>query len=172
MKIVNLTDALIWENSLTPKPDPNLRERFDCGEATLNIYLKQLAKQSDKQNISRPWILIDTKNIAFAGFVSLANTSIEKIVVQSLHKTNVNPIPALLIGRLAIDQNYKRQGLGEKLLMFAFQMALEVNRISAIQIIAVDALNEDAEHFYQQYGFQKVGNTKQMILSIKDLVLN
>ena len=169
MKIVNLTEALDWESSLNPRPKPELREKFDCGNASLNTYLKQHARQSDKQNISRPWILIDTKKVAIAGYVSLANASIEKIDVQGIHKANVNPIPSLLIGRLAIDSSYQGQGLGEKLLMFAFEKAIEINLISAIQLIAVDALDDDAEQFYKKYGFQKVGATKRMILSMKDL---
>jgi predicted GNAT family N-acyltransferase len=170
MRIVKLSEALDWESNLTPLPNPNLRTLFDCGEPSLNIYLKQLARKSDEENISRPWILIDTKKNAYAGYISLSNTSIEKKPdVQNIHKTNVNPIPALLIGRLAVDLNYKGQGLGEKLPMFGFKKALEVNEISAIQVIAVDALNTSAEKFYEQYGFKKIGATKQMIISVKNL---
>jgi GNAT superfamily N-acetyltransferase len=63
----------------------------------------------------------------------------------------------------------KGLGLGEKLLLFAFQKAKEINDISAIQAIVVDTLNKNAEAFYKKYGFAKIGSTHKMIISSKEL---
>jgi ribosomal protein S18 acetylase RimI-like enzyme len=167
MKIVSLIDALEWEKTLQLSYD--LRKKFDSGESSLNNYLQNHARQSDKQNISRPWILIDDKNNLIAGFITLSNTSIEKMEIVDQFKTNINPVPSLLIGRLAIDLNYRKQGLGEKLLMFAFEKAREINKISALQAIVVDTLNEDAQTFYERFSFKKIGSSNKMMISMKEL---
>ena len=112
---------------------------------------------------------LDQENKKIAGYVSLANTSLEKQAAAGLIKTTVNPIPALLIGRLAVDINYRGQRLGEKLLVFAFEKALAINEMSGIQAIVVDTIDAEAEAFYDKYGFQKIKDTNKMILSLKDL---
>lgn len=169
MEIVKLNASLEWEKSLLPQLTTGLRESFDCGKPSLNSFLRQHARQADEQNTARTFVILDEKNKKIAGYVSLSNTSIEKQTVTGLLKTRVNPIPALLIGRLAVDFNYQGQKLGEKLLAFAFDKAIEVNEISAIQAIVVDTLDESAEKFYEKYGFQKIQNTNKMIISLKDL---
>jgi predicted GNAT family N-acyltransferase len=167
MGVVSLSDALEWEKTLGV--DCDLRGKFDSGEPSLNTFLQNFARKSDKENISRPWILIDEDKKQIAGYITLSNTSIDKIEVVDQFKTNVNPIPALLIGRLAIDKNYQGHRLGEKLLMFGLQKVKEINQTSAIQLIVVDALSQDAEKFYSKYGFVKVGAANKMILSVKKL---
>jgi predicted GNAT family N-acyltransferase len=167
MSIINLIDALNWEKE--QKPKPNLRSAFDCEEASLNTFLSKHARQADEQNSSRTWVSLDKKQSTIAGYISISNTSIDKVEASPTIKSYTNPIPAMLIGRLAIDKNYKKQGLGEKLLMFGFEKAKELNTISAIQAIVVDTLNENAETFYQKYGFVKIGSTNKMIISTKNL---
>ena len=169
MSIINLTEALSWENEQKPKPIPNLRAAFDCEEASLNAFLARFARQADEQNSARTWVNLDKKNAKISGYISISNTSVEKAEASPTIKAYTNPIPALLIARLAVDKNYKKQGLGEKLLLFGFKKAKELNEISAIQAIVVDTLNENAEKFYQRYGFIKIGSTNKMIISTKDL---
>jgi predicted GNAT family N-acyltransferase len=169
MRIINLTEALTWEKEQDPKPNPKLRDAFDCEEASLNAFLSKFARQADEQNSARTWICLDKKQKRIAGYISLSNTSIEKEEASPTIKSYTNPIPALLIGRLAIDKDYKKQGLGEKLLIFGFEKAKELNTISAIQAIVVDTLNENAESFYKRYGFVKIGSSNKMIISTKNL---
>ena len=65
-----------------------------------------------------------------------------------------------MIGRLAVDINFRGQRLGEKLLVFAFEKALAINEMSGIQAIVVDTIDAEAEAFYDKYGFQKIEDTK------------
>lgn len=169
MSIINLTEALNWEKEQKPKPSPNLRAAFDCEEASLNAFLSKFARQADEQNSARTWVNLDKKLGKITGYISISNTSIEKEEASPTVKSYINPIPALLIARLAIDKNHKKQGLGEKLLLFGFQKAKELNEISAIQAIVVDTLNENAEKFYKRYGFAKIGATNKMIISTQGL---
>ena len=167
MDIIKLSSCLEWEKSISL--DHGLRDSFDCGKSSLNNFLKQYARQADEHNTARTFVAFDQENKKIAGYVSLANTSLEKQAAAGLLKTTVNPSPALLIGRLAVDINYRGQRLGEKLLVFAFEKALAINEMSGIQAIVVDTIDAEAEAFYDKYGFQKIKDTNKMILSLKDL---
>ncbi len=167
--LILLSEVLDWEAEQSPKINPTLREAFDCGEPTLNVFLSRYARQSERQNTARTWVVLDKPNKKIVGYVSISNTSIDKQDATSAMRSYVNPIPALLIARLAVDQNYRGKGWGEEILVGAFQKAEKINEISAIQAVVVDTLNASAEAFYRLYGFVKVGNTNKMILSTKDL---
>lgn len=167
--LIHLSEVLEWEKEQTPKITPSLREAFDCGESTLNIFLSKFARQSEEQNTARTWVALDKPNKKIIGYVSISNTSIEKAEADSAVKSYVNPIPALLIARLAVDKTCKGQGWGEEILLGAFQKAKEINELSAIQAIVVDTLNDNAESFYKIYGFVKIGSTNKMIISTKEL---
>lgn len=169
MPLVHLNDVLAWEKEQSPKITPSLRESFDCGEPSLNVFLSKYARQSEDQNTARTWIVLDRENRKIIGYVSVSNTSIERQNGGAVVKSYVNPIPALLLARLAVDQSYKGRGWGEKILLSAFQKAKEINEISAIQAIVVDTLNARAESFYRIYGFVKIGSTNKMIMSTKEL---
>ncbi len=169
LPLIHLNEVLEWEKEQSPKITPSLREAFDCGEPTLNVFLSRYARQSEEQNTARTWVALDKPNKKIVGYVSISNTSIEKQDAASAVRSYVNPIPALLIARLAVDQTYKRQGWGEEILLGAFQKAKEINEISAIQAVVVDTLNANAEAFYKVYGFVKIGDTNKMIISTKEL---
>ena len=169
MPIISLPDVLAWEATQQPALTPTLRKSFDCGEASLNIFLSNHARQADEENTARTWVNLDQNQKKILGYISLSNTSIEKDAAAGSMKVYTNPIPALLIGRLAVDQSAKGQGLGEALLLFGLQKAKEVNASSAIQAIVVDTLNASAEAFYRRYGFVKIGSTGKMIISTKGL---
>lgn len=169
MSIINLIEALDWEKKQTPKITPSLRAGFDCEEVSLNRFLTSYARQADEHNSARTWVYLNKGDRKISSYISIANTSIEKDEANSAIKSYINPIPALLIARLAVDKNYKRQGLGEELLLFGFKKAKEMNEISAIQAIVVDTINESAKSFYQRYGFTKIGKTDKMIISTNGL---
>ena len=64
------------------------------------------------------------------------------------------PIPVILLGRLAVDQAYKGQGLGASLLQHAFLKSVESTKIVAAKAIIVHAISDSAVAFYSKFGFQ------------------
>jgi GNAT superfamily N-acetyltransferase len=70
----------------------------------------------------------------------------------------VKKVPAILIGRLAVDKKFKGQGYGAKTLAEALQKAKSVSREIGIKLIIVDALNEGAKNFYKKFGFDEFDN--------------
>lgn len=131
------------------------RKQFDCGNEELNRYLHQQISQDAKRNVASPFVLLDENHII--GFYTLSASAVnvgdlpEKLV-KKLPKYPLMPV--VLLGRLAIDKNYQKQGLGDFLLMDALKRSLRGSEQIATMAIVVDAINSAAENFYRQYGFE------------------
>lgn len=131
------------------------RSHFSCGVPALDRYLREQATQDLRRLVSSCFVLIDESTSRIAGYYTLAATSVlaEDLPVGTLKKLPRYPVlPAALIGRLAIDQTYRRQGLGGLLLADAALRILHGD-VKAFAII-VDAKDDDAVAFYHVQGFQ------------------
>jgi ribosomal protein S18 acetylase RimI-like enzyme len=90
------------------------------------------------------------------GYYTLSSTSVllSELTEDTIKKLARYPqVGAFLIGRLAVDERFKGQGLGGKLLGDALLKSLEGSKHIAAAVVAVDALNENAKRFYERYGF-------------------
>lgn len=74
-----------------------------------------------------------------------------------------NPIPVLLLGRLAVDTRFERRGLGASLLNDAILKSVEVGRTVGVRALLVDALNPDAESFYLEFGFERMPDSERVL---------
>jgi GNAT superfamily N-acetyltransferase len=134
--------------------DHHKRECFSCGNEELDRYFHLQAGQDLKRHISAPFVLIDRTTGGIAGFYTLSMTSVglKDLPENIIRKLPKYPyIPAVLLGRLAIDVKYRGKRLGEYLLMDALHKSLK-NEIAAYCIV-VDARDENAVAFYKKYGF-------------------
>ena len=130
------------------------REGFSCGIEELDRYLHKQAGQDQKRNIAAPFVLIDEKTGSIAGFYTLSMSSVllKELPDDIIKKLPKYPnIPAILLGRLAVDLKYRGQRLGEYLLMDALRKSLS-NQIAAYCVV-VDAKDQAAIGFYKKYGF-------------------
>lgn len=132
------------------------RPGFQCGAASLDNYLKKQAKQDIKRRISRAFVAITPDSPAtIVGYYTLSTLSIElnHLPEKLARKLPRHPIPAALIGRLAVSEQAQGYGVGKMLLMDAIKRTLGVSDEIAIYAVVVDAIDASAEHFYQQFGF-------------------
>ena len=130
------------------------RANFDCGIDVLNRYLKVQANQDKRKFVTAPFIAVREDNQEIIGYYTLSSTSIklQDLPVNISKKLPKYPVlPAILLGRLAIDKNYQKSGWGKLLLMDALFRSL-TNEIAAMAVV-VDAINEQASSFYQNYHF-------------------
>jgi len=72
---------------------------------------------------------------------------------KRLQRNAPDPLPVVIIGRLAVDQGWRKQGIGGGLLKDAIQRAMQVSRMVGVRGILVHALDDDAVAFYGKYGF-------------------
>lgn len=139
---------------IEPLSREHKRTDFDCGIEVLNRYLREQANQDQRKYVAAPFIAVGKDNQEIIGYYTLSATSIklQELPVKLSQKLPKYPVlPAILLGRLAIDQNYQKSGWGKLLLMDALSRSLE-NEIAAMAVV-VDAINDRAISFYQNYHF-------------------
>jgi predicted N-acetyltransferase YhbS len=89
-----------------------------------------------------------------AGYYCLSASSLRSEDAPGALKRNMpNPIPVILIGRLAVDGRFGGQGLGASLLQDAVLKSVEAARLVGARALLVHALNEATEGFYRKFGF-------------------
>lgn len=131
------------------------RAEFSCGQPELDRYLKVQATQDVRRQVSRLFILHEADQHRIAGFYTLGAASIafRKLPANIAKKLPRYPIPAVLIGRLAVDRLCQGRGLGKVLLADALKRILTVSETVAIHAVLVDAKDESARRFYEKFGF-------------------
>jgi GNAT superfamily N-acetyltransferase len=157
--------------SIEPLTPQHQREGFDCGEDSLNRYLRQYASQHQKKNIGRIYVAVETGERRALGYYTLANGSVAfRSVPQAKGLPREYPIPVILLARLAVDRTMSGQGLGAVLLFDALKRAAEVSRVSAAYAVIVDALNERAKSFYLHYHFEEsLDDPMRLFLPMRDI---
>ena len=125
---------------------------FDCGVATLKHWLHNRALQNECSGASRTYVLCEGDEVV--GYYCLATGGIDHDEAPTALRRNMpDPIPILVLGRLAIDRRYQNQGLGHALLRDAVFRTLQVAETAGAVALLVHALSEDAHRFYRSCGF-------------------
>lgn len=138
----------------SPKPigQTHLLDAFDCGEETLNYWLKERALKSEGALSARTYVVCEGDVVA--GYYCLASGAIARAGAAKLLQRNMpDPIPVMILGRLAIDQTYQGQGIGQALLRDAILRTLSVSEHVGVVALLAHALHEEAKRFYLRYEF-------------------
>jgi GNAT superfamily N-acetyltransferase len=153
--------------AITKKP-------FNCGTEELNRYFKQFAFTNDKKNIGKTFVAIShTDLLQPLGYytVSMSHILFSKLPENLKKGLPKYPIPAMRIGKLAIDIQYQKKGLGSFLLRDALLRAIRISSEIAIYCILVDAINEEAKNFYLKFGFIPFPSTPlTLVLPLKTII--
>lgn len=151
------------------------RTGFQCGVEALDRYLKKQANQDIRRQISR--VFVATKRDipkAVIGYYTLSTLSIElnQLPEKLARKLPKLPVPAALIGRLAVSNAAQRQGVGKMLLADAIKRTLAVSDQIAIYAIVVDPIDDNAKGFYEQFGFTRLSDdSPRLFLPLKSINL-
>ena len=128
-------------------------DTFDCGIATLDAWLKQRARPNEAAGASRTFVICEGDRVV--GYYSLAAASIMHSYVTGKAKRNMpDAMPAVLIGRLALDKACRGRGHGISLLQDAVLRVVGAAETVGVRVILVHAMSEDAKIFYQRFGFR------------------
>lgn len=143
---------------LSVASDEQLRG-FDCGKLSLNIWLEQRARNNELSGGSRTFILV-AKDGSVAGYYSLANHCLAHEGTRAVLRRDMpDPIPAILLGRLAVSKNCQGLGIGRSLLRHAIENTRRASEITAAAIFLTEPIDEVASRFYPACGFARVGNS-------------
>ncbi len=126
------------------------RENFDCGEDSLNEFLKRFARQNADKGLSRTFVAVKGDEAKIYGYYTLSSGSVGfDVVPENLLRY---PVPVVHLGRLAVDLNAQGEHLGKALFFHALERSAKLADELGIYAVEVYALNERAREFYLRFG--------------------
>ncbi|MBA2518220.1 MAG: GNAT family N-acetyltransferase [Chloroflexia bacterium] len=136
---------------------------FSCGEPSLDAYIHRMLERDELDRTAVAYVLVRRTDAApvrrVLGYFTLSSYSFSKRQARRRDRDRYlgayDPVPAILIGRLALDTNYQGRGLGVELLVAALNEALAVSQQLGATAVVVHALHEHAATFYQHHGFTR-----------------
>ena len=143
-------------------------ERFDCGEESLNDFLKRFARQNDEKGLGRTFVAVKIGETRVCGYYTISSGAlIFDHIPENLPRY---PIPVVHLGRLAVDESVNGQRLGKALLADALKRSVAVADQLGIYAVEVYALTENAREFYLKFGFAELPDDRlHLYLSIKKI---
>ena len=167
MGSINRTELKSAPEKLQPDHDIS---KFDCAEPVLNDWLRRRALQNQQSGASSTYVILDKMRVV--GYYSLAAGSVARETAPGRVRRNVpDPVPVVVLGRLAIDQDYQGQGLGRALLRDAILRILQAADIIGVRAILVHALSEEAKRFYEECGFTASPiNPLTLMITLPDVI--
>jgi predicted GNAT family N-acyltransferase len=155
-----------------PLDSKHKKSEFTCGNTYLDNYIQKQAKQDIKRKLSACFVMTNEEN-EIKGFYTLSNAGIPREVIPEEIKKKLprayESLPVTLLGRLAISEKNKGQGLGKLLLIDALKRSLEVSKVIGSMAVIVDPIDENAVKFYIRFGFISLPDSKKMFLPMKTI---
>ena len=130
----------------------DILEDFDCDVPALNEWLKRRAIANHVSGASRSYVVC--RGLHVLGFYCLSAGAIASSAATSSIRRNMpDPIPLIVLGRLAVDIRAKGQGIGAGLLLHAIEQTQEAARIAGIRALLVHAKDKSSAEFYRHFNF-------------------
>jgi len=156
---------------IEPLSERHERESFASGVAPLDRYLRQQAAQDTRRRVATCFVLVGNDEHVPIGYYTftvtgMALAELPKALAKRLPR--FPRVPAILMGRLAIDARHQRQGHGEFMLLDALSRALR-NEIASYAFV-VDANDDNAVRFYQCFGFRSLtAGTRRLFMPMTEI---
>ncbi len=143
---------------------------FCCGVDSMDNWLKQRAIKNQLSGASRTFVCCDDANVM--AYYSLASSAVVTNNAPGRFRRNMpDPIPVVVLGRLAVDKSLHGQGLGRALIRDAGLRVIQVAEIIGIRGMLVHALSDEAREFYLRVGFEPSPMDPMMLMvTLGDLV--
>lgn len=139
---------------LAPAPlaDHHQIAEFDSGHLSLDDWLKRRARRNQASGASRTFVICEGDRVV--GYYALASSALASNEATGRFRRNMpDPVPVVVLARLAIDRHYQRRGLGRALVSDAARRVLSAGGEIGIRGMIVHAISADAKAFYLEMGF-------------------
>ena len=139
-----------------PLADHHDRAAFRCGEPALDDYIHRRARQDLRHRVATVFVALGQGPHVIAGYYTLSAASLDREHLPEAQARRLPhyPVPAAIIGRLAVDENYQGKSLGRFLLFDALHRTLRASQSMAVHAVLVDAKNDAARAFYEKFAFR------------------
>jgi GNAT superfamily N-acetyltransferase len=125
---------------------------FDSGEPVLDDWLRRRALHNEASGASRTYVVCVEKTVV--GYYTLAVGAVAHSEAPGrVRRNRPDPLPVMVLGRLAVDKSLQRRGIGKGLLRDAVLRTVQASEIAGIRAILVHAISEPAKRFYEGCGF-------------------
>ena len=153
---------------IEPLSDSHDRAPFSCGNDVLDRYLHEQAGQDLRRGIASIFVATQVDQPSkVLGYFTLSAAAIapQYLPGEFARRLPRQMVPAALIGRLAVDRNVARRGLGGVLLADAIDRAMLAAKTVAMWAVAVDPIDDTAREFYAAFGFRALTGSARMFLT-------
>jgi predicted N-acetyltransferase YhbS len=134
----------------------------------LDRWLREQALKNQAARATRTFVVCDADG-AVAGYFSLAAGAVRRAVATGKARRNMpDPIPAVILARLAVSEHCQRQGLGSSMLQDAVLRVLQSAESIGVRVMLVHAISEEAENFYKYFGFRASPIDKMTLMATLD----
>jgi GNAT superfamily N-acetyltransferase len=146
--------------------DGHALEGFDCGKESLNTWLVKHARRADCSGVGHVYVWAPLGEPKVCAYFAVCPTEVVRKDdgVSGSMAGGYSRISGYLIARLAIDAALHGQGYGEQLLLDALSKAVAASEIGGGRLIVVDAIDDDAQSFYEHYHFVPVRNRERRLV--------
>lgn len=143
---------------------------FSSGNHELDTWLREHASHASRMNIARTFVWAEVDNRVVAYYALAAHQLMSDVLPRQASRGGPRQIPAVLIGKLALDQRLQGHGLGAALLADAAQRVVAATETVAARIVVVDAIDDQAALFYEHFGFVRTApGTSRLVQKRSDL---
>jgi len=132
----------------------HLIDAFSCGEAELDDWLKRRALTNQINGASRTFVVTGADGVVHGYYAMAAGAVSHQLATSNIRRNMPDPVPVIVLARLAVDQKAQGQKLSPTLLRDAIKRAVAVSGDAGVRAVLVHAINERAKGFYEHYGFQ------------------
>ncbi len=138
-----------------PLAATHLLNDFECGEHVLDDWLKRRAMNNQYSGAGRTFVVVDEENRVRGYYAMAAGAVSHQLATSAVRRNMPDPVPVMVLGRLAVDRRAQGIKLGAAMLQDAVNRAIAVSRNTGVRALLVHALHEQARQFYAHYGFQE-----------------
>lgn len=141
-------------NAPVPLAVSHLLDGFECGEAVLDEWLKRRAMSNQLSGASRAFVMADQSGRVYGYYAMAAGAVAHQQAPSAVRRNMPDPVPVLVLARLAVDHRAQGIKLGSALLQDAVNRAVAVSQNAGVRALLAHALHDRAKKFYEHYGFQ------------------
>ena len=137
-----------------PLGDRHTLDAFDCGEGSLDEWLKRRARLNQSTGASRTFVVADDDERVFGYYALSAGAVSHELATGAVRRNMPDPVPVIVLARLAVDRQAQGIQLGAAMLKDAVHRAVAVSQDAGVRALLVHALHHRARQFYEHHGFQ------------------
>jgi predicted N-acetyltransferase YhbS len=151
---------------VAPQPfsDQHDLSQFDCEEASLNEWLRRRARSNQTTGASRTFVVC-AGSARVVGYYCLSTATVShQYATGPIRRNMPEPVPMMLLGRLAVDRSWSHRGMGGGLLKDAILRTAHVAEQAGVRGIMVHAISDEAKRFYAKWGFAESPSDPMMLM--------